>query len=175
MRTARIARRYRGGSLEIVPLGEIAIGDELYPSLNRVLGGADPTAPMSRAHAEIAYQIARLGRLTEDIGDRDPDASQIADLRGAPYQPHCRRQRPRLRRGRTAAAVRQIPPRDRAAVQPAHGTSTSRAARQQHTNRRLRGQLARAAGTYSLPGAVAAHPDGQRPAEVGADFGRLAW
>ena len=96
--------------------------DELYPSPNRVLGGADPTAPMSRAHAEIAYQITRLGRLTEDIGDRDPDASEIADLRGAPYQPHRRRQRPRLRRGRTAAAVRQIPPRDRAAVQPAHGT-----------------------------------------------------
>ena len=61
---------------------------ELYPSLNRVLGGADPTAPMSRAHAEIAYQIARLGRLTEDIGDRDPDTSEIADLRSALYGLH---------------------------------------------------------------------------------------
>jgi hypothetical protein len=61
---------------------------ELYPSLNQVLGGADPTAPMSRAHAEIAYQIARLGRLAEDIGDRDPDASEIADLRGALYGLH---------------------------------------------------------------------------------------
>jgi hypothetical protein len=57
---------------------------ELYPSLNPVLGGADPTAPMSRAHAEIACQIARLGRLIEDIGDRDPDASKIADLRSIP-------------------------------------------------------------------------------------------
>ena len=45
---------------------------ELYPSLNRLLGGTDPTAPMSRAHAEIAYQIARLGRLIDDIGDRTP-------------------------------------------------------------------------------------------------------
>ena len=53
-----------------------------------MLGGADPTAPMSRAHAEIAYQIVRLGRLTEDIGDRDPDASEIADLRGALYGLH---------------------------------------------------------------------------------------
>ncbi len=35
---------------------------DLYPALNRMLGGADPTAAMSRAHAEIAYQIARLGR-----------------------------------------------------------------------------------------------------------------
>ena len=67
---------------------ESAEEDELYPSLNRVLGGADPTAPMSRAHAEIAYQIARLGRLTGDIGDRDPDASQIADLRSALYGLH---------------------------------------------------------------------------------------
>ncbi len=61
---------------------------DLYPSLNRVLGGADPTAPMSRAHAEIAYQIARLGRLIEDIGDREPDASEIADLRSALYGLH---------------------------------------------------------------------------------------
>ena len=37
---------------------ESAEETELYPSLNQLLGGADPTAPMSRAHAEIAHQIA---------------------------------------------------------------------------------------------------------------------
>jgi hypothetical protein len=58
---------------------------ELYPSLNQLLGGADPTAPMSRAHAEIAYQIGRLGRLIDDIGDRDPDASEITDMRSILY------------------------------------------------------------------------------------------
>ena len=58
---------------------------DLYPALNRLLGGADPTAAMSRAHAEIAYQIARLGRLIADIGDRAPDEADIADLRGALY------------------------------------------------------------------------------------------
>ena len=58
---------------------------ELYPALNRLLGGTDPTAAMSRAHAEIAYQIARLGRLMTDIGDRAPDEADIADLRGALY------------------------------------------------------------------------------------------
>jgi Hemerythrin HHE cation binding domain len=58
---------------------------DLYPALNRVLGGTDPTAPMSRAHAEIAVQIARLGRLIEDIGDRDPDEADIADLRDILY------------------------------------------------------------------------------------------
>ena len=58
---------------------------DLYPALNRLLGGADPTATMSRAHAEIAYQIARLGRLIADIGDRVPDETDVADLRGTLY------------------------------------------------------------------------------------------
>ena len=61
---------------------------ELYPSLNRLLGGIDPTAPMSRAHAEIAYQIARLGRLIDDISTRAPDEDDIADLRGILYGLH---------------------------------------------------------------------------------------
>jgi len=61
---------------------------DLYPALNRLLGGEDPTATMSRAHAEIAYQIARLGRLIADIGDRAPDEADIADLRGALYGLH---------------------------------------------------------------------------------------
>jgi len=58
---------------------------DLYPALNRVLGGTDPTAAMSRAHAEIGYQIARLGRLIDDIGDRVPSETDIADLRGVLY------------------------------------------------------------------------------------------
>jgi heavy metal translocating P-type ATPase len=67
---------------------EAAEEAELYPSLNRLLGGADPTAPMSRAHAEIGYQIARLGRLIDDIGDRAPDHDDLADLRGVLYGLH---------------------------------------------------------------------------------------
>ena len=67
---------------------EAAEEAELYPSLNRLLGGADPTAPMSRAHAEIGYQIARLGRLIDDIGDRAPDQDDLADLRGVLYGLH---------------------------------------------------------------------------------------
>ena len=58
---------------------------DLYPALNRLLGGADPTAPMSRAHAEIAYQIARLGRLIAEVGGQAPEEADIADLRGALY------------------------------------------------------------------------------------------
>jgi heavy metal translocating P-type ATPase len=60
----------------------------LYPALNRVLGGTDPTAPMSRAHAEIAVQIARLGRLIDDIGDREPDETDATDLRDILYGLH---------------------------------------------------------------------------------------
>jgi heavy metal translocating P-type ATPase len=67
---------------------EHAEESSLYPALNRVLGGTDPTAPMSRAHAEIAVQIARLGRLIDDIGDRDPDQDDIADLRDLLYGLH---------------------------------------------------------------------------------------
>ena len=58
---------------------------QLYPAVNRLLGGEDPTAPMSRAHAEIAHQIARLGRLLDDIGNQDPDEADLADLRRMLY------------------------------------------------------------------------------------------
>ena len=64
---------------------ESAEETDLYPALNRLLGGADPTATMSRAHAEIAYQIARLGRLIADIGERVPNETDVTDLRGVLY------------------------------------------------------------------------------------------
>ena len=83
----RVRQVYDTLTREVWP-HESAEEAELYPSLNRVLGGADPTAPMSRAHAEIAYQIARLGRLIDDIGDRDPDPSETADLRSLLYGLH---------------------------------------------------------------------------------------
>jgi heavy metal translocating P-type ATPase len=82
-----VRQAYRMLTGEVWP-HEAAEEAELYPSLNRLLGGADPTAPMSRAHAEIAYQIARLGRLIDDIGDRAPDEDDIADLRGVLYGLH---------------------------------------------------------------------------------------
>jgi heavy metal translocating P-type ATPase len=83
----RVRRAYRMLADEVWP-HEAAEEAELYPSLNRLLGGADPTAPMSRAHAEIAFQIARLGRLIDDIGDRTPDEDDITDLRAVLYGLH---------------------------------------------------------------------------------------
>ena len=64
---------------------EHAEESELYPMVNRLVGGDDPTAPMSRAHAEIAHQIARLGRLLEDITDDGADQADLSDLRGLLY------------------------------------------------------------------------------------------
>ena len=84
---ARVRQVYDTLSREVWP-HESAEETELYPSLNRLLGGADPTAPMSRAHAEIAYQIARLGRLIDEIGTGTPDDADIADLRSLLYGLH---------------------------------------------------------------------------------------
>jgi heavy metal translocating P-type ATPase len=61
---------------------------ELYPALDRVLGAPDATAPMSRAHAEIAHQIRRLGQLLDDIGPEPPDDADVADLRALLYGLH---------------------------------------------------------------------------------------
>jgi len=57
----------------------------LYPALNHVLGGIDPTGPMSRGHAEIAHQIRRLGRLVDEIGEGGPDEVELGELRSALY------------------------------------------------------------------------------------------
>jgi heavy metal translocating P-type ATPase len=69
---------------ELLPHEE-AEDTELYPVLDRVLGGSDPTATMSRAHAEIAHLIRRLGRLLDDIGPEGPDSDDIQELRRVLY------------------------------------------------------------------------------------------
>jgi heavy metal translocating P-type ATPase len=81
---SRVRHAYHLLTSEIAP-HEHAEDVQLYPVVNRLVGGDDPTAPMSRAHAEIAYQTARLGRLLDDIGDQDPDEADIQDLRNLLY------------------------------------------------------------------------------------------
>lgn len=61
---------------------------ELYPALGRMLGSPDATAPMSRAHAEIAHQIRRLGQLLGEIGAQQPDDMDVAELRALLYGLH---------------------------------------------------------------------------------------
>ncbi len=60
----------------------------LYPALERVLGGSEPTGPMTRAHVEIAHQIRRLGQLIDDIGDDVPDLEDVDELRRLLYGLH---------------------------------------------------------------------------------------
>ncbi|MGH7732957.1 MAG: hemerythrin domain-containing protein, partial [Gemmatimonadales bacterium] len=60
----------------------------LYPALARVLGGTDPTGTMSRAHAEIAHQIHRLGQLLDDVGPEGPDEVDLVELRRLLYGLH---------------------------------------------------------------------------------------
>ena len=67
---------------------EQAEEDELYPALDRLFGSRDATATMSRAHAEIAHQIRRLGQLLDDIGPGPPDETDLADLHSLLYGLH---------------------------------------------------------------------------------------
>jgi heavy metal translocating P-type ATPase len=71
--------------LEEVEPHEQAEQEVLYPALDRLLGGADPTGPMSRAHVEISHQIRRLGQLLDDIGSQGPDNEDVLELRRLLY------------------------------------------------------------------------------------------
>jgi heavy metal translocating P-type ATPase len=81
---ARVGGVHRFLIAELLPHEE-AEDSELYPVLDRVLGGSDPTATMSRAHAEIAHLVRRLGRLLDDIGPEGPDSDDIQELRRVLY------------------------------------------------------------------------------------------
>jgi heavy metal translocating P-type ATPase len=72
---------------EVMP-HEQAEQDVLYPAIDRIIGGADPTGPMTRAHVEITHQVRRLGQILGDIGPSGPDADDIAELRGMLYGLH---------------------------------------------------------------------------------------
>jgi heavy metal translocating P-type ATPase len=61
---------------------------QLYPVLDRVLGGEDPTGTMIRAHAEIAHLVGRLGRLLDELAPAGPDADDVTELRRTLYGLH---------------------------------------------------------------------------------------
>jgi heavy metal translocating P-type ATPase len=83
----KVRQVYRLLSEEIGP-HEQAEQAELRPAMDRILGGGHATAAMSRAHAEIAHQIRRLGQLIDDIGASRPDDADLADLRALLYGLH---------------------------------------------------------------------------------------
>ncbi len=78
-------RRVHQVLLNLVQPHEQAEQELLYPMLDRVLGGSDPTGPMSRAHVEIVHQIRLLGGLVKEIGPAGPNASDLAYLRRLLY------------------------------------------------------------------------------------------
>lgn len=81
---ARVRRAHDRLVGEIAP-HEQAEERELYPALDRLLGSPAATETMSRAHAEIARQVRRLGQLLAEIGDGPPDDADLADLRALLY------------------------------------------------------------------------------------------
>jgi hypothetical protein len=84
-------RRVRGVHLflidDLLP-HEMAEDAELYPVLDRVLGGHDATGTMSRTHAEIAHLVRRLGRLLDEMPSDGPDEDDIVELRRVLYGLH---------------------------------------------------------------------------------------
>jgi heavy metal translocating P-type ATPase len=60
----------------------------LYPAVAELVGGDDPTATMSRGHAEIAHLTRLLERLLADLGPGGPDAEDLPDLRRVLYGLH---------------------------------------------------------------------------------------
>ena len=67
---------------------EVAEGSELYPVLDRALGGAESTLTMSRAHAEITRLTRRLGRVLDALDPDQTDESEVLELRRLLYGLH---------------------------------------------------------------------------------------
>jgi heavy metal translocating P-type ATPase len=57
----------------------------LVPLVARALGSTDAVAALSRTHAEIAHQVARLRRLLGGLGDEGVSAEDVVELRRMLY------------------------------------------------------------------------------------------
>jgi heavy metal translocating P-type ATPase len=57
----------------------------LYPLVARLIGGDDPTAPMSRMHLEIAHMVRVLGRHLAELPPEGPGLEDLRDLRRILY------------------------------------------------------------------------------------------
>ncbi len=58
---------------------------DVYPVVAKLIGGDDPTAPMSRAHIEIAHMIKVLGRNLADLPAEGLGPEDIRELRRILY------------------------------------------------------------------------------------------
>ncbi len=89
-RAPRAVRRHWAGGLESVPVGEVRRGGtlDLYPVVAKLIGGADPIGPMSRAHVEIRRLAGMLSRLIKELPEDGPMAADLRDLRRVLYGLH---------------------------------------------------------------------------------------
>ena len=60
-------------------------GLQLYPAVERALGGGDPMAAMHRAHREVQQLGALLTRMTADLPAEGPGPSEMNDFRRVLY------------------------------------------------------------------------------------------
>ncbi len=61
---------------------------EMYPVVARLIGGRDPTAPMSRGHVEIGRLVNVLSRLLATMPERGPEPADLRHLRRVLYGLH---------------------------------------------------------------------------------------
>jgi soluble P-type ATPase len=82
------ARRLHELLVEEVAPHENAEEEQLYPELEKILGGSGSLATMSRAHVEIHHRIRRLGSFLDGIGPDGFDDADLRELRGLLYGLH---------------------------------------------------------------------------------------
>ncbi|QNK80333.1 heavy metal translocating P-type ATPase [Nakamurella sp. PAMC28650] len=69
---------------ELLP-HEHAEEHDLYPMMDELMSGPNATAALSRTHAEIDVQVARLHRLLDEIIGDAPTLADVTELRGLLY------------------------------------------------------------------------------------------
>jgi hypothetical protein len=79
-----VERVHRFLTEEILPHNK-SEDSTVYPLVARLIGGDDPTAPMSRAHLEIAHMVRVLGRHLAELPPEGPASEDIRDLRRILY------------------------------------------------------------------------------------------
>jgi hypothetical protein len=81
---AELVDLHRFLATQVVP-HEAAEEANVYPAVARLIGGDDPTAPMNRAHLEIAHLVDLLGRLLAQLPPGGPEPEDVRDLRRILY------------------------------------------------------------------------------------------
>ncbi|MBI3647725.1 MAG: heavy metal translocating P-type ATPase [Actinobacteria bacterium] len=74
--------------IERLPQHEAEEEAIVYPVVEKLMGGEDPMASMSRAHLEIAHLSRVFAQLLEDLPPEGPEPEDLMDLRRVMYGLH---------------------------------------------------------------------------------------